>query len=307
MKIALRLLSVILVFAAMLLRVQPARAAPPSFVIVSLGDTLYDVAACSGTSVDELVRVNSLPSANFVYAGQILIIPETNSESAASRSASANAASPSASIYTVSYGDTLYSLAVRFGTTTQEMARVNGLYNPNFIYTGQRLNLPGRINIPAPRPTRAPAAPAPRPDGSASLTTWLAEGSRVTNPPTSGKWIDVDASQQTITAYDGTTPLKTVLVSTGLPRTPTVLGRYAVYVKLTSQTMTGGNKFSGDYYYLPGVPWIMYFYQGYAIHGTYWHNNFGHPMSHGCVNLTIEDAKWFFDWAEMGTTVITHA
>lgn len=50
----------------------------------------------------------------------------------------------------------------------------------------------------------------------------------------------------------------------------------------------------------------MYFYQGYAIHGTYWHHNFGQPMSHGCVNLTIEDAKWFYDWAEVGTTVITH-
>lgn len=70
--------------------------------------------------------------------------------------------------------------------------------------------------------------------------------------------------------------------------------------------MRGGNRFSGNYYYLPGVPSVMYFYQGYAIHGTYWHHNFGQPMSHGCVNLTIEDAKWFYDWAEVGTTVITH-
>ena len=68
--------------------------------------------------------------------------------------------------------------------------------------------------------------------------------------------------------------------------------------------MSGG--YASEYYYLPGVPWVMYFFQGYAIHGTYWHHNFGKPMSHGCVNLTIEDAKWFYNWAEIGTTVVTH-
>lgn len=124
--------------------------------------------------------------------------------------------------------------------------------------------------------------------------------------PTTGKWIDVDIGDQTISAFSGGTLLKKVSVSTGVASHPTVVGRFAIYQKLESQTMSGGNRFTGDYYFLPGVPDVMYFYAGYAIHGTYWHHNFGHPMSHGCVNLTKDDAKWFFGWAEVGTPVITH-
>ena len=63
---------------------------------------------------------------------------------------------------------------------------------------------------------------------------------------------------------------------------------------------------SGPDYYLPQVPYTMYFYKGYAIHGTYWHNNFGHPMSHGCVNMRTDDAAWLFNWASIGTPVVTH-
>jgi len=120
------------------------------------------------------------------------------------------------------------------------------------------------------------------------------------------KWIDINISRQTITAYLGSTPVKTVLVSTGTLIHPTVIGRYRVYAKIPSQTMTGGSRARGDYYRLPGVPNIMYFYQGYGIHGTYWHHNFGHRMSHGCVNLTLSDARWFYNWTPMGTLVVTH-
>ena len=88
-----------------------------------------------------------------------------------------------------------------------------------------------------------------------------------------------------------------MVVSTGLPATPTVQGDYNVYVKYAAQTM------SGPGYYLPDVPWVMYFYSGYGIHGTYWHNNFGQPMSHGCVNLPTPEAEWFYNWAEVGTPV----
>ncbi len=81
------------------------------------------------------------------------------------------------------------------------------------------------------------------------------------------------------------------MVSTGLSRTPTVTGRYRIYQKLRYRDMAGPG------YYLRNVPYVMYFYASYAIHGTYWHNNFGQPMSHGCVNLKNEDAAWLFKWA----------
>jgi lipoprotein-anchoring transpeptidase ErfK/SrfK len=62
----------------------------------------------------------------------------------------------------------------------------------------------------------------------------------------------------------------------------------------------------GPGYYLPAVPYVMYFYEDYGLHGTYWHNNFGTPMSHGCVNFRTEDAQWLFNWASVGTRVVIH-
>ena len=79
-----------------------------------------------------------------------------------------------------------------------------------------------------------------------------------------------------------------------------VKGRFRVYAKYRATPMRGPG------YYLPNVPWTMYFYGGYAIHGTYWHNNFGTPMSHGCVNMKIPEAKWLYNWTPRGTLVVVH-
>jgi lipoprotein-anchoring transpeptidase ErfK/SrfK len=98
----------------------------------------------------------------------------------------------------------------------------------------------------------------------------------------------------------GNTPVFSAVISGGLPRTPTVVGRFRIQTKLRSTTM------SGPGYHLPNVPYTMYFYRGYAIHGTYWHNNFGRPMSHGCVNMRTGDAAWVYNWAPVGTLVVTH-
>ena len=67
-----------------------------------------------------------------------------------------------------------------------------------------------------------------------------------------------------------------------------------------------GSRARGDYYSLPNVPYVMYFYRGYALHGTYWHRNFGHTMSHGCVNLTIADSAWFYNFGFVGMPVRSH-
>ncbi len=135
---------------------------------------------------------------------------------------------------------------------------------------------------------------------------------RPTNPPRptstrtpeagdySGRWIEVNLSQQMLYAHEGDTTVASFLVSTGVPAFPTVTGRYYIYIKLVSTLM------QGDGYYLPDVPYTMYFYRGYGIHGTYWHHNFGHPMSHGCVNMYTPDAKWMFNWASVGTMVVIH-
>ncbi len=119
---------------------------------------------------------------------------------------------------------------------------------------------------------------------------------QITFPKTTGKWIRVDLSEQIVVAYEGKKLIRAFRVSSGLPNTPTVTGTFHIRTKVLSQTMVGGE--GNMYYNLPGVKWVQYFYQDYSFHGTYWHNNFGHPMSHGCLNMTNADAKWLFDWAD---------
>lgn len=111
------------------------------------------------------------------------------------------------------------------------------------------------------------------------------------------KWIEVNLSEQKVYAYEGTEQVNEFVVSTGLPGTPTVTGEFRMWARTPMQDMSGGNRAAGNYYYLKDVKWVQYFYQSYGFHGTYWHNNFGNPMSRGCVNMTNDDAQWLFDWA----------
>jgi hypothetical protein len=115
-------------------------------------------------------------------------------------------------------------------------------------------------------------------------------------PTITEKWIHVKLSEQRAVAYEGKLPVRIFTISSGRPRTPTVTGTFRIWIKTPLQDMQGGNRAAGDYYYLKDVPWVQYFYKDYSFHGTYWHNNFGQPMSRGCINMTIEDAKWLFYW-----------
>jgi lipoprotein-anchoring transpeptidase ErfK/SrfK len=145
---------------------------------------------------------------------------------------------------------------------------------------------PMAMEIVIDTPTSESAAPAP-----AAPEYAAANGER---------WIDVDLTNQSVYAYEGDTVVNSFIVSTGTWLTPTVTGQYKIYVKIRSGSMHGPG------YFLPDVPYIMYFYKGYGLHGTYWHNNFGTPMSHGCVNLRTDEAGWLFNWASVGTLVNVH-
>ena len=111
------------------------------------------------------------------------------------------------------------------------------------------------------------------------------------------KWIEVDLSEQTLYAWVGDDLEVEFVISSGITTYPTVEGVFRMWVRTPTQTMSGGSFASGTYYNLPNVQWVQYFYGEFAFHGTYWHSNFGTPMSHGCVNLTIEDAEWLFNWS----------
>jgi lipoprotein-anchoring transpeptidase ErfK/SrfK len=176
-------------------------------------------------------------------------------------------------VHVVEPGQELLLIARMYGVDINDIVALNDLANPNLLYIGQELTIPAQ-SIYMPSAAEAPAAPT-----------------------SAGKSIVVSTDEQRIYAYENGQLVYSYLTSTGMSDTPTVKGDFKIYVKHTATDMHGPD------YYLPDVPYTMYFYQGYGIHGTYWHNSFGRPMSHGCVNLPTEQAKWFFDWADVGTPV----
>jgi len=247
--------------------------------VVQRGETLYSIARRYGTSVQAIVSANGLRNANFIWTGQRLTIPGASGGSSSSGGSSqgGGAAPAGGGVHVVQRGETVASIARRYGTTVAAIASTNGLRNPSLIYVGQRLRIPG-----------------------ASSGTSTGGGTSTPTTGGGGKWIDVDLSSQTVRAYQGSTVVRSMVVSTGIARYPTPPGTFRVYAKYPSVAM------SGPGYYLPGVPHTMFFYKGYALHGTYWHSNFGTPMSHGCINLTRTDASWLYSWTPMGTKVVIH-
>jgi LysM repeat protein len=230
--------------------------------VVQRGDTLSKIARAHGVSLSSLASANGLRTTAWVYTGQRMVIPGH----------SASGAQTGGTVYVVRRGDTLTNIARRHGLSVSRLAAANGLRTTSWVYVGQRLVIPGGTS----------GSPPPA------------------NAPTEGRWIDVNLSSQTLTAYEGSTPVYSAVVSTGRANTPTVVGQFRIWTKLRYDDMAGPG------YYLRDVPYVMYFYRGYGLHGTYWHDNFGTPMSHGCVNLRNSDAAWLFNWASVGTLVVTH-
>jgi lipoprotein-anchoring transpeptidase ErfK/SrfK len=114
------------------------------------------------------------------------------------------------------------------------------------------------------------------------------------------RWIEVNLSTQRLTAWEGSKPVYTIIVSTGKKNTPTIPGIFSIQNKRRLDRMKGADYDVGD------VPYVQYYSGGYAIHGTYWHNKFGTPVSHGCINLAVDHAKWLFDWSEIKTPLVIH-
>jgi lipoprotein-anchoring transpeptidase ErfK/SrfK len=263
---------------ALLLPALPAAAAPlhqsGGVHVVQRGETLSQIARRYGVSMTSLAQANGISNPNFIYSGQRLTIP------GASGGASSGGSAASGGVHVVRPGENLSSIAARYGSTVSALASANGIANPNHIYVGQRLLISSGGGSAA---QPAPSQPAPSQPAASS-----------------GRWIDISLSSQTLTAYEGSTPVFSTLVSTGLAF-PTPVGTYSILYHVQSQRMTGPG------YDLPNVPWVMYFTnRGHAIHGAYWHNNFGQPMSHGCVNMRPDEAQWLYNFAPNGATVVVH-
>ncbi len=248
-----------------------------SVYVVRAGDTLYSIAARHGTTAQALASANGLANANRIYAGQRLVIPGGGSGTASSPSP----ASGGTRTYTVRRGDTLFSIAYRYGTTAWAIANANGLANPNYIYPGQTLRIPAGGAAPAPAPAPAPASPG-------------------------GRRIVVDLSDQRMYVYQNGQLLWNWVVSTGRPGQATAVGHYKVL-----------NKLPNAYAYTWGLQmpyWLGIYWAGHLQNGIHalpiqsngqrlWEGYLGQRVSYGCVILGTQNAATLYNWATVGTPV----
>lgn len=145
-------------------------------------------------------------------------------------------------------------------------------------------------------PGLAAAAPQPA-DNAQWVESWISDLKQ-----SSQQWIQIDLSDQRLTAWEGDTPVFSIIVSTGRASDATPTGVYSIQTKYRTARMQGESQ--GKQYDIPDVPYTMYFSGSYAIHGAYWHSSFGNPVSSGCINVPVEGAAWLFDWAGTGTAVV---
>ena len=118
------------------------------------------------------------------------------------------------------------------------------------------------------------------------------------------KYVEIDLSEQKLEAYRGGRKVNEFLISSGIGQYPTPVGDFSIWLRLAEDRMTGNyGENHPDNYDIPDVPYVMYFNGPYALHGAYWHNNFGHPMSHGCINVSVHDAAWLYNWTTLGDKV----
>jgi lipoprotein-anchoring transpeptidase ErfK/SrfK len=117
------------------------------------------------------------------------------------------------------------------------------------------------------------------------------------------KWVNVNLYEQVLTAYEGDKLVFATLISSGLPNFQTNAGTFKVWSRQKSTPMSGAMG-EPDFYSLPAVPYVMFFDNDISLHGTYWHDGFGFKHSHGCVNMTISDAKWVFNWQGDGDLTV---
>jgi lipoprotein-anchoring transpeptidase ErfK/SrfK len=128
-----------------------------------------------------------------------------------------------------------------------------------------------------------------------------------TTPPqgvVTNRWIDVDLAEQTLAVYDNNRLIFATVIASGQEPFWTRPGTFQIFQKKDVETMR--NNDPTDFYYLDNVPWTMYFDGSRALHGAYWRTRFGYPQSHGCINLSVGDANWLFQWAHEGDWVYVH-
>ena len=322
-----------------LLAVAPVRAAgfnqDTVVHVVQWGETLFSIARRYGTSVDAICAANDVADPTRIYAGQRLVIPAAG--------APAGPAAAGAT-HVVRAGENLYRIALRYGTTAQALAELNGIYNPDHVVTGQTLRIPGSQTSPtvAYQPRHAATTHTVRPGETLTLIAvrygvplWtLVQVNSISNPsriftgqvltipqPGSlapapapapagtggGKRIVIDLSEQHLYAYQGDVLAYSFVASTGMPGAGTRTGTFRVLDKIPNAYASTWN--------LQMPHWLGIYWAGSTENGIHalpilsngqrlWAGYLGTPISYGCVVLGVEEARMLYAWAEVGTPVV---
>lgn len=260
----------------------PVPTEPPTRIyVVKPDDTLAHIAQIHKTTAAKLAELNDISPAAKLFVGQPLSVPVIDGMAFNTYTGDDIPVPGKYFVHIVQDGESLASIVEEYGTSLRRTLKTNNLADASQVKSGQR------IVVPPPSYAELFTSPEYSDDGYPVYPAM----------PTTEKWISVDLSRQRLFAWEGDRLMNSFWVSTGVARTPTVTGVFRIWAKIPSQVMEGGSRAVGDYYYLPNVQWVQYFYQDYALHGAYWHSNWGRPMSHGCVNLRNQDAKWLYEWA----------
>jgi len=278
---------------ALLMMLAPGTAAPGAALaqgsgqthVVQPGENLFRIALKYGVSVSALSSVNGIVNPTMVYVGQTLIIPAGNAGSAAPPQPIQPGApvAGSGGRHVVATGENLFRIAMRYGLTTAQLAAANGIVNPNSVYVGQVLRIPGAGQVIQP-------APAP-----------------VTGGYGGAKKIVISISQQHLWAYNGDQVVYSFVASTGLATSPTKPGTFQVLDKTPNAYASTWN--------LQMPYWLGIYYVGSIENGIHalpilsngqrlWSGYLGRPVSFGCIVLDTQAAHQLYDWADVGTPVV---
>ena len=276
---------------ALLMMLAPGTATPGAALaqgsgqthVVQSGENLFRIALKYGVSVSALSSVNGIVNPTMVYVGQTLIIPAGNTRDATPPQQPSPPVTNAGGTHVVATGENLFRIAMRYGLTTAQLAAANGIVNPNSVYVGQVLRIPGAGQVIHP-------APAP-----------------VTGSYSGAKKIVISISQQHLWAYNGDQVVYSFVASTGLATSPTRPGTFQVLDKIPNAYASTWN--------LQMPYWLGIYYVGSIENGIHalpilsngqrlWSGYLGRPVSFGCIVLDTQAAHQLYDWADIGTPVV---
>ncbi len=256
---------------------QAATIPPGGVHVVQAGETLFSISRRYGVSVSSLTAANHLVNPSAIYAGQQLVLPG----GAAASGSPGYTPAASSTTHTVSVGETLFSIAQRYGTSVWVLAQVNNIGNPSLLYSGQVLTIPAVDALTQP-PTASPG------------------------PGGGSKSIVVDISDQRAYVYENGQLIWTFVISSGMPGSETARGNFQIQNKIPNAYASTWD--------LQMPYWLGFYWSGPLQNGFHalpimsngvklWEGLLGSKASYGCIILSDQDARTLYEWADIGTPV----